>query len=865
MLSRTNLGLRWLASWLVDRLAGRLAGLLAMSLASAVLLAGPVQAGEGGGPQRAAALALAIDANDARVIVKFRSASALALDAAGQPRHAGRLGRQLALPLEDGHVLGRRTQSLRGRGLSSAALAARLAALPEVEWAVPVGRKTIRAVPPNDPFYADGQTNITPAAGQWYLRAPNSTLVSAINAVGAWDITEGSASITVAVLDTGVRFDHPDFVKSDLLSSKLWPGYDFVSRSSASNDGGGRDNDASDPGDWSVADECKLSTPGMASSWHGTQVAGLIGAATDNAVGMAGVGRNVMVLPVRVLGKCGGFDDDIIAGMRWAAGMSNTAACSAAGIAATRAENCNPRPARVLNLSLGSSGTCSAGYRDAVAELTTVGVVVVVASGNDAGRAVNEPANCPGAIAVSGVRHAGTKVGYSNLGPEVAVAAPAGNCVTLAAGACAYPLLTTINAGATAPATNTYSSGANATLGTSFAAPLVAGTVGLMLSVDPRLTPAQIKATLQATARAFPGVGAQDDTAVACRAPGSFDQIECYCTTSTCGAGLLDAGAAVAKVANVTTPPSAVMTISVPAPTVGAPMIFEGVSSSRSVMTTQWSVVEGGGIARLASSTTPTTTLTATGAGAVKVNLTVTDAAGSSSTTSRSFVAAAAPAASISLPIGPFMVGQNATLTGSATAFGGRAVASYQWSITLGAGLATFVGATNQSQVTLLPSVAGPVEVSLKVLDTAGGAQTVTASFRSVAVPLASIAVSNDAPEVGTSVTLDGTASTVDASRTIAGFQWVITSGGNLASLQNSGRAVATLTALAQGSVSLALTVTDSAGTSSTSTRTVSVTSQSVTITPPVGGGGAMGAEWLLGLALAVLALLRARPVRPRA
>ena len=66
------------------------------------------------------------------------------------------------------------------------------------------------------------------------------------------------------------------------------------------------------------------------SSWHGTQVAGLIGAATDNGIGMASVGRKVMVLPVRVLGKCGGFDDDIIAGMRWAAGLANTTACTAA-------------------------------------------------------------------------------------------------------------------------------------------------------------------------------------------------------------------------------------------------------------------------------------------------------------------------------------------------------------------------------------------------------------------------------------------------------------------------------------------------------------------------------------------------------
>lgn len=625
------------------------------------LCTGLAQAAEAGGPRRApasaATAAVVADANEARVIVKYRSGSALALDAAGRPQHAGRLGRQLALPLEDRHVLGRRTQSLRGRGLSSAALAARLAALPEVEWAVPVGRKTIQAMLPSDPYYADGQTTITPAAGQWYLRAPSSTLVSAINAEGAWPITEGSASITVAVLDTGMRFDHPDFVMNG-GASKLWPGYDFVSRNSAANDGGGRDNDASDPGDWRVdGDTCydQRGDPYNNSSWHGTQVAGLIGAATDNGIGMASVGRNVMVLPVRVLGKCGGFDDDIIAGMRWAAGLANTTACSAAGTAATRAENCNPRPARVVNLSLGSSGTCSSSYRDAVAELTAVGVVVVAAAGNgdsrvvnSAGRAVDEPANCPGAIAVSGVRHAGTKVGYSNLGPEIAVAAPAGNCVTLTAGTCVYPLLTTLNAGTTAPGLNTYSSSAETTLGTSFASPLVAGAVGLMLSVDPKLTPAQIKATLQATARPFPGTGAQDDTAVACRAPGAFDQIECYCNTSTCGAGLLDAGAAVTSVQLATLVPVVLISASSTAPVVGSSVSLSGTgttaSAGRTITSYRWSLSSGVGLASFTGATDGSSaTLATSGVGQVVVQLTVTDSFGAISSGSQTLNVSAVP------------------------------------------------------------------------------------------------------------------------------------------------------------------------------------------------------------------------------
>ena len=254
------------------------------------------------------------DPNHARVIVKYRDGSTLARLAAsaGRAQHAGRMGVRLALPMLDGRPLGPHSQGLRAQGLSSRQLVARLAAQPDVEWAAVDARRTITGVVPNDPYYGAGQTSITPSVGQWYLRPPDSTTVSAINAEGAWAVSTGSSTVTVAVVDTGVRFDHPD------LAGKLWPGYDFVP-SSISSDGNGPDADASDPGDWTTS----ANTCGAAnSSWHGTQVAGLIGAASDNAIGMASVGRNVMVLPVRVLGQCGGFDSDIQAGMLWAGGLS---------------------------------------------------------------------------------------------------------------------------------------------------------------------------------------------------------------------------------------------------------------------------------------------------------------------------------------------------------------------------------------------------------------------------------------------------------------------------------------------------------------------------------------------------------------
>ena len=533
------------------RLHAPLLALLAL-LAALFTWGGPAHAASEPGPRwaRGAAGVVSEDPELARVIVKYRADSALRRAqssasaegaAAPAPRHAQRLSQTLRAPLTDGRVLGPHTQALRGQGLSSSELARRLSRLPEVEWAVVDERRRIHNLP-NDPLFADNQRTVTPAVGQWYLRAPTAEAVSAINAVGAWVNTQGASSVVVAVLDTGVRPEHPD------LAGKLHPGYDFIGldrggAATTANDGNGRDNDPTDPGDWTNANECSAGEPASASSWHGTQVSGLIGAATNNGAGMAGAGWNVMVLPLRVLGRCGGYDSDIIAAMRWAAGLSQNVGVS------TVLNVPNPFPARVINMSLGSQGTCTAAYQDVVNELRGAGVTVVAAAGNDTGLKVSVPANCPGAVAVSGVRHIGSKVGYSNIGPEVALAAPAGNCVNLQ-GTCLYPLLTTINLGQRQAGANGYSDGSDYSVGTSFAAPLVAATVGLMLSVDPTLTPSKVREILQATVRPFPSsrpLAAGEDPVPTCRAPDDRDQLECFSTTTTCGAGMLDAGAAVAR------------------------------------------------------------------------------------------------------------------------------------------------------------------------------------------------------------------------------------------------------------------------------------------------------------------------------
>lgn len=504
---------------------------------------------------QALAQSAAAPAPEARVIVKLRADSSMLVATTGVARAgtplatAAALGRRVGLALVDGAAVAERVQVIRAPGITSEALAARLAQEGDVEYAVPDQRKHIGAAP-NDPLYAAGVPGNGPAVGQWYLRAPSSTVTSSMSVESAWQVTTGNPAIVVADVDTGVRFEHPDLL-AVAAGGNLLPGYDMISDPATANDGDGRDADASDPGDWVTDTELtqgggpffQCEPAATASSWHGTQTAGLIAARTNNGIGMASVGRTVRLLPVRALGKCGGFDSDIIAGMRWAAGLSVPGVPS------------NPTPARVINMSLGGDGPCMASYQDAVNEVVAAGVVIVISAGNGAGHAVTTPANCSGVIAVAGLRHVGTKVGFSNLGPEVALGAPAGNCVNLTAGSpCLYPILTTSNTGAMAPVASTYTDSFNASLGTSFSAPLVAGTVALMLSAQPSLTSAQVLGILQTSARPFPPPGgtAGDGTPLlACTAPQldssgtPIDQLECSCTTTTCGAGMLDAGAAV--------------------------------------------------------------------------------------------------------------------------------------------------------------------------------------------------------------------------------------------------------------------------------------------------------------------------------
>ncbi len=442
----------------------------------------------------------------ARLIVKYRAGTlerssnsaktrVVQSAAARMGGNTAKAGRSAALSATHVRQLGVGADLLRlSRKMDSRALNAlvrEISADPSVEYAqidtrdyaLVNQRAATDATPqfvPNDPFYGQYQWNFTNPVG-------------GVNAPAAWDVATGEG-IVVAVLDTGILPEHPDMNAGQLL-----PGYDFITDAFVSR----RPTDeqvpgALDYGDWNPeAGECYDGSPVSDSSWHGTHVAGTVAQTTNNALGAAGLAYGAKVLPLRVLGRCGGYGSDIADAIIWASGGS------VPGLPI------NENPAEVINMSLGGGAACDPAYQEAIDIATANGSLVVVAAGNSNADVVNfRPASCNNVVAVGASRITGGRASYSNFGALVDLAAPGGGGAQDAGnGGWDGYIIQAGSDAATTPESGEYLY--SGYTGTSMASPHVAAVAALVQSVlsaadrDP-LTPAALETLLKQTARPFP-------------------------------------------------------------------------------------------------------------------------------------------------------------------------------------------------------------------------------------------------------------------------------------------------------------------------------------------------------------------------
>ena len=325
-----------------------------------------------------------------------------------------------------------------------------------------------------------------------------------INATGAWSRSTGK-DITVAVIDSGILSAHPD------LENNLLPGYDFISDPWISRDDDGRDADPSDNGDGADADVCSQGSEAQPSSWHGSHVAGIIAASTNNERGVAGIAPNARILPVRALGRCGGTSTDIIDALTWASGGH------------VNGVPVNDNPAQVINMSLGGTGTCPAFYQKAIDAAVERGSIIVAAAGNeDVDASGVAPAGCQNVITVGATGATGARSFYSNYGSVVDVSAPGGDPNT------DDGIASTVDKSETSPEEPAY----GYMMGTSQAAPHVSGTLALLRAIDPALTTEEATTLLQNTSTPLSN-----------------------CDRDSCGTGIINATAAVDELVSRGTDP----------------------------------------------------------------------------------------------------------------------------------------------------------------------------------------------------------------------------------------------------------------------------------------------------------------------
>jgi thermitase len=249
-----------------------------------------------------------------------------------------------------------------------------------------------------------------------------------IQAPAAWDETTGASNLIIAIVDTGVDLNHPD------LNSKIVPGRDFVNDDDIAQDDHG----------------------------HGTHVAGIAAAETNNGQGVAGVSWGALIMPIKVLNESGdGYYSDVAQGVIYA---------------------CD-HDAQIINLSLGGS-EYSATLADAVEETYENGCLMVAAAGNGYGNGVDYPARYPQVMAVAATNQSDVRAGFSDYGPEVEVAAPG---------------------------VGIWSTLWNDTYGwkdgTSMSTPYVAGLAALLWSVCPGLGNTEVRSVIQSTAKDLGSAG----------------------------------------------------------------------------------------------------------------------------------------------------------------------------------------------------------------------------------------------------------------------------------------------------------------------------------------------------------------------
>lgn len=355
---------------------------------------------------------------------------------------------------------------------------------------VSLNKRMHRSVTPNDPGFTNG-----------YMWALENSSTYGIKAETAWNYSNGNG-VVVAVVDTGYR-PHVD------MAGRILKGYDFIHNRIVANDGNGRDSNAIDNGDGYPYGFCGY-RDSSENSWHGTHVSGTIAANTNNGLGVSGIAYGAKILPVRVLGRCGGYTNDIADAIVWASGGK------VSGVPT------NKTPAKVINLSLGgdadSYGVCGTLMQRAITKARANGAIVVVAAGNSNENAnYSSPANCSDAITVGATSSAGNRASFSNYGDKVDISAPG------------VDIVSTLNSGAYSVGQDNVYASYN---GTSMATPHVAAALALMLSYKPRLRPVDAENIIKQSVNSFAG--------------GSCDNVG----SGGCGTGILDASKAVSQLSS---------------------------------------------------------------------------------------------------------------------------------------------------------------------------------------------------------------------------------------------------------------------------------------------------------------------------